>query len=231
MALYSKSEFSKICGKAAPFISMAIKRGKIILSGDLIDDQILENAIVKKKWQDETGITATDNFVIEKLSKKLKEKIEVSKIIAKNPTDPNRKKDPVKKITISEPEDFDGVGLDSQKKRAEIEFKRAQIRKLKIEENKLRGLNIPTAMVSNLIFMLGHSFMSNYKNGANQLLMELGHKIKLDSKIESEFKGKLIDLINRSHENAVNEAKQNLKNIIEANSVVSQEPEIDEDEN
>jgi hypothetical protein len=242
MALYTKSQFAQICGKTNPHVSMAISRGNLVLDDNgLIDDTNLKNAITKKKWQDDTGVNETNYIDTKPIVKKTAPKKEAKKVSEKKSkpivdlkiSDLEKKKNKISNSNQEPVEDdsdsMEVIGLDGLKKRAEIEFKKAQIRKLKLEENKLRGLNIPTNLVTNMVFMLAHSFQTNYKNASTQLLMEMSHKLKMLQSVEAEFKGKLVKLINKFHENAILEAKNSIKLIIEQNSMVDENPD-DEDE-
>ena len=49
MAFYKQSELAKLLGKSQAHITMAVKRGKLLLSGDFVDDTVLENKIVLSK--------------------------------------------------------------------------------------------------------------------------------------------------------------------------------------
>ena len=49
MALFLPVEFAKITGKTKAHVSMGVKRGQIIMSGDYIDTTIQQNLNVKEK--------------------------------------------------------------------------------------------------------------------------------------------------------------------------------------
>jgi len=220
MALFTKTQFAEICGKSQAHVSMAIKRKQIELLGDFIDDQVFKNAVLKRKWQEAAGLSPEGtsinpgivaNIVTKKTKKQPKIKPEAKSITKPARGQASKDNDPAAEVDS----EGNAFTLDGQKKLAEIEYKQAQIRKLKIQEDTLRGLNIPTALVVNIISQLGHSLMSNYKNSANQLFMELSHKAKLPIEIQSEFKGRLVETINKFHLSAIDEAKKNIKKIIE----------------
>ena len=104
--------------------------------------------------------------------------------------------------------------IDKAKKQAEILLKESQTRISLLKEQKMRGESIPTDMVADLVSMLGRSFQSSYKNGAFILLMEVSQKTKMSPEVEAEAKGLLVELINKSHSNAIKEAKIGIKNIL-----------------
>jgi len=217
MALFRQVEFAKLCGKAKAAISVNVSRGKIIKTGNFIDDTLPENILFIER---SLGHPYQPNSAKQKITAPIK------KVVRKKPI--------VKKETVPVAEvepDYGGgsstFDLDRQKKIAEIGYKEAQIRKIKLEEDKLRGLNLPTSIVTNVVALLGQSFQSSYKNGATMLLIDVVHKGKISVAIEAELKGKMIKLINESHENAILEAKRLIKNIIDEIKVDKSEESID----
>lgn len=222
MAFYKQSELAKLLNKSQAHVTMAVKRGKLLLSGDFVDDTVLENKI----WIDRQKANAkqVDEPKVESVpivqAKKLKEPIlnKPKQRILKDfvPTDVERTSESI-------------ADLDKAKKEAEIRYKESQTRLSELKEQKLRGENIPTDLVMNVIGMLGHSLQSSYKNGAAQLMHEISTRTKMNVELEAEFNGRLIDLINISHSDAIIEAKKSIKNIInESSSVETIETESDE---
>ena len=204
MAFHTQADFAKMIGKTRGWLNVYIKRGCPIMSGEFIDDKVEINKRFLDKWvakQNEQKIPK------QKKVKKLKgptisEPVEI-KLKAPNISEPVE-------IPISSPED----DLDRQKKIAEIHFKKTQIEKNELQSAKLRGESIPTNMVSGVVSTLGRSFQSSYKNGAEALLLEIVHKAKLSPELEAKFKGKLIELINTAHADAIKEAKTTIETII-----------------
>jgi len=222
MAFYKQSELAKLLNKSQAHVTMAVKRGKLLLSGDFVDDTVLENKI----WIDRQKANAkqVDEPKVESVpiveAKKLKEPIlnKPKQRILKDfvPTDVERTSESI-------------ADLDKAKKEAEIRYKESQTRLSELKEQKLRGENIPTDLVMNVIGMLGHSLQSNYKNGAAQLMLEISSRTKMSAEMEADFNGRLIDLINISHSDAIMEAKKGIKSIInESSSIETIESETDE---
>jgi hypothetical protein len=215
MALYKKSQLAKKYGKTPAAVTVSVSRGKLVLSGDYIDDTHPLNQDTLKKWGD-------------KLKNKRHEKSQppgnkrVDEPVVSHLPEPKGIEDPQVRS------DYGGDGLDAQKKRAEIELKKEQTLKTKLQNQKLRGESIPTDQVKKVVAMLGHSFQSSYKNSADQFLTDVCHKLKAPPEIEAELKGKLVKLINKSHENAITEAKKQLKSIIEQNAVAQLNNDDDE---
>lgn len=222
MALYTRSQFAQLCGKNKAAVSMGLKRGQLILSGDYIDDSIYPNSATKEKWMNALGGSVS---------------VQPKKVVSsKKKTTGNLKKveDPKPRIlpapNVQEPEySSESVSdLDRKKKQAEIKYKESQTRLAELKESKLRGENIPTDMVMNVVSILGHSLQASYKNGAMLLLMEMSHKMKFSPEYEAEMKGRLIDLINSSHSNGISEAKKGIKTIVSEMSATDNLTDEDE---
>jgi len=229
MAFYKQSELAKLLGKSQAHITMAVKRGKLLLSGDFVDDTVLENKI----WIDRQKANAKQ--VVDEPKVESIPKVEPIPIVqAKKLKEPILSKPKQRILKDFVPTDVERTSesiadLDKAKKEAEIRYKESQTRLSELKEQKLRGENIPTDLVMNVIGMLGHSLQSSYKNGAAQLMHEISTRTKMNVELEAEFNGRLIDLINISHSDAIIEAKKSIKNIInESSSVETIETESDE---
>jgi hypothetical protein len=229
MAFYKQSELAKLLGKSQAHITMAVKRGKLLLSGDFVDDTVLENKI----WIDRQKANAKQ--VVDEPKVESVPKVEPIPIVqAKKLKEPILSKPKQRILKDFVPTDVERTSesiadLDKAKKEAEIRYKESQTRLSELKEQKLRGENIPTDLVMNVIGMLGHSLQSSYKNGAAQLMHEISTRTKMNVELEAEFNGRLIDLINISHSDAIIEAKKSIKNIInESSSVETIETESDE---
>ena len=202
MSLHTKAEFARLTGKSKAHVSMGIKRKQIILSGDYIDDTIHKNKTVMNRW-----IHQSSKAKVGKIAPPVEEKPKAPK-------------------GIKAPKETSIHGLDEIKKQAEIDLKIAQIERTNLQNQKLRGDSIPTEMVKSTVSILGHSFQSSYKNGAEAFIIDFCHRMKAPAKIEAEMKGKIIKLINKSHSNAIIEAKKSIESIVDQNAVKN----LEEDE-
>lgn len=239
MAFYKQSELAKLLNKSQAHVTMAVKRGKILLSGEFVDDTVLENKI----WIERQKANASAKIEVPKVEAPKVQAPKVESVPKVEPT-PIVEAKKLKQPPLSKPKqrilkDFvptevertseSIADLDKAKKEAEIRYKESQTRLSELKEQKLRGENIPTDLVMNVIGMLGHSLQSNYKNGADQLMLEISSRTKMSAEMEAEFNGRLIDLINISHSDAIIEAKKSIKSIInESSSVETIESETDE---
>lgn len=229
MPLYKQIEFAEIVGKTRGYINTYIKRRKIVMSGDYIDTDHAQNREMMEKWLAQKNGTppppkpekpkpepkkrGRPRKPKEDPPPKKTKELKIAKPVESKPKVPN---------TGNAPYDPDAglSSLDRQKAIADIELKEARIRILALDEAKLRGENIPTSMVGDLISLLSRSFQTSYKNGAQQILLDIAHELKMDPKQEAKFKGKLIRLINKSHDDGIKEAKMGVKNIVEQISVI-----------
>lgn len=209
MPLYTKKKFAQLCGKSPAHVSTYISRGKIVVNGDHIDSDDPENFELMNKWRVQSGLEAIERTV------------------------PKSNETPAERTetTNDKPQKADRseiAALNREKARAEIEYKKEKAHETRLKNAKLRGELIPTNMVVDLFAMLGHQFQMQYEIGANELAMEMAHKMKVSAEIRGEIGEKLVEIINKSHQRAVNEAKMAVKNII--SSVSGHETENPDDD-
>lgn len=203
MAFLKKSEYAKLCGLTTSNITTYVKRGKVIMSGDLIDDadpnnkSFLEyrNSINAEKAPPVTlaraGVTeSTDNIT----------------------TTPPEKKKP---NTRSTSETVEQQSLFKVQKRAATDKLHIETKLKTLEYNRKLAKLIPTELMSSIIQELGKSFISTYRDGADQFLTQISHKKKLKVKEQAELKGELIDIINDAHSKAIELAKQSMRSVVD----------------
>lgn len=232
MALHTPYGFAKLCGKHTSGVANYITRGKLIKSGDYIDDSIPCNRAYLDKWKiDESTVVKIKKEPVQKPIKTKRPKPVKTKreLVFSAPVFPEHKPK-VSKFKYEEPteESTSIYNLDQQKKEIDIAVKEAHLRKLNLEEAKLRGLSIPTDLVTGLFVGMGRQFQASYNNGSVQFLTDFCHKAKVSPEIKAEFKMKLTKLINDSHQSAIIEMKKLIKNIIENNSIVNDSAQDDE---
>lgn len=202
MAYYSQAEFARITGKAPAYISTYITRGKLVKSGDVIDDNIEPNKGFLKKHR-----INPDLVVVKKKDKK--------KTTKSKP--PPKIEDPKTEDTTGpkiEPPDVDKDGqyeLGMDKIKADIALKESNTRLKLLEERKKMGELIPIDLVKNIVSKFSQSIIKMYKESADEILMEVAHRTKMTSNHSAELKGELIKLINAAHEKAIAEAKKSFE--------------------
>jgi len=216
MPLYTKKDFAKHCAKSPAHVSMAITRGKIILSGDYIDSNIPENKELMNKWRVAEGMEPIEDHPQKQHQPQ------------PNVSDPMRATHDAPNVSDHKVPKSELASLNKEKTRVEIEYKTEKAAETRLKNAKLRGELVPTNMVVDMFAMLGHQFQTQYEIGATELIMELCHKLKISSEIEGEIGEKLTELINISHEKAINDAKTSVKNIISAVSGAETEQSDDD---
>ena len=208
MALYTRAQFADLCGKKRGHVTTYVTRGKLIVENDMIDDEHPVNKLQKEKWL--SKMSAPVAVAIDELSTP----DESSEVIKRRPSN--------KGAELTD--------LEKEKKRAEIAKIKSATAKTELQTAKLRGESVPTDYVKNIISVLGHSLQSSYKNGAEILLLEFAQKAKLAPEVESEMKGRLIDLVNKSQRAAIIEAKKALSALVEESSGGAEQSELNFDE-
>ena len=210
MAFLTRNDIIKKFGVSHPAISMNIKRGKLVLNSTWIDDSDPTNAATLARWG--------ASFAEKSQPKTVTPPPRVGRKKATQSPRPSKK-------SIDEDEDYPApaagsgagvVALDRELKVATIAFKIKQTEIAELKAAKMRGENIPTGLAVNAMSLLGHSMQSAYRNGAEALMIELSAAVKLPPAIEAKFRGRLIELVNKSHSNAIAAAKSEIKTIIDS---------------
>lgn len=208
MAWYTRSELATLLGKHRSFISTYVSRGKLIMSGDVVDSDLKLNAEFIQKWlqiKSEKEDTDTPKETEKKkYSTQNKKHSEPKQLVLEPPNVIPVVVDPENSISA----------LDRKKALADIALKESRNRINLLDEAKKRAENIPTEIVSAVIATLGQQFQSAYKAGSESLMMELTHKYKIPPEGVASLKIKLTTLINKSHDNAIREAKMQIKKVV-----------------
>ena len=210
MALRTKAETARFLGKSPQYISTNIDRGRIVQNSQrLIDDSHPINKALFDKILSEKSVA----IVIPEKKKRGRK--------------PKGFYDNVPDVTESSVDA--SLGLDQQKKQAEIIRISVATEKLKLEIQRIRGQSIPTDLVQNVISALGQSFQTSYKNGSSLLVMNMAHQMRMSPEQEAKFKTELIELINESHRNAISDAKNSIKQIIQQTKKSVHQDEAEDD--
>jgi hypothetical protein len=187
MAFYTKHDFGSLTGFKTNNLSNYIKRGKVILTGGLIDDSIPQNASFLKKFSERAKniIVASDTSAIKKESST---------------------KNSASSSTI--------YGMELKLKRAELAKKAADTIHVQLKIDKLTGASIPTDLVKGVVSQLSKSLISSFKDGADGFLIEISKRKSLTINETAELRGVLINVINQSSTKAIAECKKNIRTIV-----------------
>jgi hypothetical protein len=201
MALYTRKDWGLMCGLSAGNLSNYIKRGKVLLTGELIDDSKPENEDFLKKFT-------------EKKEEKYKD-LGINTGEISNEAPKSTKKEPVQRSkTTNEGEGEGGFSLDRRLKAQELKKKEAETRLLNLKEEKIRGEHIPTELVRSIIIQQSQSFITAFKNGVEDFITIVAKAKGMNVNEVAEARGELTKVINLTANKAVEVAKKGIDNIV-----------------
>lgn len=208
MALHTKKQFSDLCGIATNNLSVQIARGKVILTGDIIDDTIdknrafLEKRISKKTIESEISpIAKTKNHeqIIIPVPKLSDQKIE------QGSTD--------QKFELVSPDEKQSyTESERQLKYLDTVKRKAEIEKLYLDVAKKKGEVIPSELVKPVFLQHNQSIVTEFKNAADDIVRMFAKKKSLTVNEVAEITGELTSSIN----NAINKATTTTINSVDS---------------
>lgn len=216
MALHTREDFCELTGIKSREVSTYISRGKIVLSGELFDDTIPQNAeFIKKR--------------AEIMSKK--------KGIEQTPpeTKPEYKNVSPNYANLKTPK-YVPPAPGTEDKTPIIELERAklilqniktteEIEKLRLHNAKASGESIPTELVKVIFAQHSKSVITSFHNGAENLLIEISKKLGMDRSVLAEFKGVLVKIINDAVDKSITESKKQIGNVVKEYAVKREQGE------
>ena len=200
MALYKRKEFYQKCGVSKAYLTTYIGRGKVILTGKMIDDYLPENAYFMKIRLDKMAVKGQEEglSVLEKPSKPLTDK------------DINGLED----SNLKENEDGSLYKLSLEKKQLDIERAKEEIEIARLKKEKLSGDLIPTDLVRIVFATHSKSITIHFHQAVENLISQIAKQAGLDRKQIAKIRGSLIEIINKGVKNAGITSKKDLKNIV-----------------
>lgn len=206
MALYTMTEFAKLCDITLANLSTYKKREKVIVKDGKIDDQLDVNA----------------SFLKQKLSKKGKLTVEntVKNIETSDNTDTSEKiltKKRNKSTSITPTDSSSGslYHLDIQKKELDIQKTAEEIELLKKKNEKMEGELIPTGIVIEIMKLHFTSATNQFKNSIENILTEWTKRKDFSREELAELRGHLTGELNNSITKSVKESQRNLNKVLE----------------
>lgn len=192
MAQYSKKEFAGMCSMPSKNLATYIGRGAVIVNDQgKIDTDIMMNRDFLRKREEKHGKKTPETVIEPRPHKPASVKL--------NAVDAD------KEIIYERKKEYEARRVD----KIEVETK---LKELELQ-NKM-GRLIDTDLVRTIIIQLGKSFITNYKDGANNFLMEIAHRKKMSPDELADLRGVQVKLINRFHDAAVNDAIKQLEMVI-----------------
>ncbi|MBC7486079.1 MAG: hypothetical protein H7282_04950 [Cytophagaceae bacterium] len=206
MPFYTRSQFADLCGiekkNARAYISTNIKRGRIVLSGELIDDELevnkdfLARALVnaEKREQPQQEESTNESAPGPKVSKPI------------YPDQPGK--------NLQKPNTTGNMSIEKALKQQEFEKKQVETRILNIKEQKLIGEVIPTDLVKMLFTQHSQSITTEFNNSISDLVTLFAKRNGMNTNELAEMRGQIVVIINTAVDKAVNLSKKNINNII-----------------
>jgi hypothetical protein len=208
MAYHIKARFAELCGIEKNKLAVYIKRGKVVCSGDVIDDTLAINREFIEKWQHKTNSPITELPKVEvknELGNKAPPRIE--KPIAPPPKTPNIK--PPSEFT------FAGNQIDAEIKRVELDRKLEDLEIAKLKRQKMAGESMPTDLVKNTISVYSRSVSRSFNNAADNLLVEFQTMSDISREQVSSMRTKLNAIVNKAINDAYENAIDMVDNIVD----------------
>lgn len=184
MAKYSKKEFAGLCKQATNYLSVQIKRGKVIVENDEIDDQHPINKSYLEKIYGRLDFVpkSTANTPV--------------KPETPNPSTSQHLTDDEIKKALELCGGMDYPTLERIYKFLQGEKLKSDIEKNKIDLEKKRGEVIPVGPVENLVFQYKQYVLTQMKIGFEKSLIEIGHKYSITSEDLAAYRGNNTKILN-----------------------------------
>lgn len=206
MALHTRKQFSELCGMSGtPELSVYISRGKIIMSGDYVDDQQLQNKDFLMKREAKRNPKPAEPVQKQPKSPPIR--------IIKDPIIPTPKAPNVQKPDISDAE----VGiydLEKQQKALAIEKIKKENELLDVKIAKAHGESVPTDLIKSLIAQHSKAMSAAFYNAADNLLARFGKKYKVIPDDVAAYRGDIVDIINRATVDSIEDSRAALNEIV-----------------
>lgn len=201
MPLHTKPDFCTLTGIKPKDLSIYVKRGKVVLSGDLVDDTIKENIdFIKKRAA----------RMVESVSEKTTSVTEDHKNVSPNYSSiktyihENRHEAPALGI----------VELEKIKKVLDIDKITEEIEILRKKNEKLAGESIPTDLVKVVFAQHSKSIATSFHVAADNFLMDISKKHDIDRVELAKLRGILIKKINEAIDKSIEDSKKQIYNIV-----------------
>lgn len=194
MAVYSKKEFSERCGIPTNALAVYVKRGKVILTDDRVDDSLPQNqAFLKKRGGGKRN----------------------GKVKQESAAEPRKRVKP-EKVPEEVQRSFD---LDME--RRVIEKDRAELGKqlLQAKLGKTRAELIPFDDVKMSLGQHWRDMTHHMSQGIQNLLTEIAHRTKMNLNQKAELHKAMERVVNDSVNRAIDATQTSLRNIQKEHSV------------
>lgn len=188
MAILSKKEFSALAGIKSNQLSVHIDRGQVLVREDGQIDTFEDKNIL---------------FIEKRKSKSQSmQDAEPSPFVQPSPKQRAKSYEEIESEGEDADEDSNGIPslTTSERKKKHLEtIKIAQeIELLKLREEKLKGIVVPSELIKPLFLQHNQSIVSEFKNTADEIIRTIGKRKSLNANEMAEIKGELVKIINVS---------------------------------
>lgn len=206
MPLHTKKQFADLCGIKTGDLSNYQKRGKVLYSGDWVDDSIEPNIYFLKKAQDKKNGQQVPETAKEETLPVTKEltTINYSEPKFKTPKVPNVKPPKEKEAT--------GYNLANEKVALQIENLELKNREMEEKINTKLGNTIPKEPVVLSFQYINKNMCRNIKVGIENLITR--YEKNFTPAQFADIRAAIVKEINHAQANAVAESKKNIAEII-----------------
>jgi hypothetical protein len=215
MALYKREDFCKLIGLQSRELSTYIKRGKVFLSGELIDDAITQNAEFMQKRAEillkKNGGTAPPVTT------------EVHNQVS--PNYQNIKHHQFKEVPPPAGDKTPIVELERTKLILGNIKTTEEIEKIRLHNAKAAGESIPIDVVKVVVAQLAKGFITSFQNSSENFLIEISKKVGMDRVMLADSKGLLFKNINEAINKAVDESKKQITDIVKEYAIKKEQGE------
>ena len=219
MAKKTKKQFADICEIKTKDLSVYIMRHKVLVGNDgLIDDKNEHNlAFIANRGRKTKKKTIVKPKVSSKLKTKTKQSQKNKAVETKEKTLEIKFQEP--QNPILESEIYERAELDKAKLKADLKKKLLDSDIAKINKEKLQGLLIPTDLVMSVIKLQSDSLKVAYHAAAENLILIIGQRKKLNNKDIADIRRDLTGTINQAVDVGVSESHKGIKKIVKEYSM------------
>lgn len=203
MALHSKKDFAALCGMSTKALAVYInpKRGKVIMSGDYIDDShpVNKDFLEKRKGSAEPpapklNMMRPDPGLIDI---------------------PNTGDEDDDSGIGEDGEGESGYHLDRKLLKKKIGKLEVDTRLQELKEEKMRGDLIPVDLVKNLFRAHTQSIVTSMKDGIEELLISFSVEARLKGEQLAGLRGKMVVILNNGVDKSVIITQKNMRSIVD----------------
>lgn len=210
MALHSKKDFAALCGMTTKALAVYInpKRGKVILSGDYVDDSLAINKDFLEKRQSKSASAPP-----EKKLRMIKPDPGIPEIPNTGDEDEEEGSDDEDGIDADGSES--GYALNKKKLKKQIAKLEVDTRLQELKEEKMRGELIPVDLVKNLFRTHTQSIVTSMKDGIEELLINFAAEARLKGDQLAGLRGKMVGILNGGVDKSVSVTQRNMRVLVD----------------